>query len=48
MAKFEMKPFSWKEYQEAVKNPSPEIKAQCELIKKILGDPKKFNKKFNK
>ena len=42
--KFEMKPFSWKTYQKVVKNPTPENKVQSSLIKKILGDPKKFNK----
>ena len=42
--KFEMKPFSWKAYQKVVKNPTPENKVQSDLLKKILGDPKKFNK----
>ena len=42
--KFEMKPFSWKEYQKVVKNPTSENKVQCVLLKKIIGDPKKFNK----
>ena len=42
--KFEMKPFSWKEYQKVVKNPTPENKVQSVLLKKIIGDPKKFNK----
>ena len=42
--KFEMKPFSWKVYQKVVKNPTSENKVQSDLLKKILGDPKKFNK----
>ena len=42
--KFEMKPFSWKAYQKVVKNPTFENKVQSDLIKKIIGDPKKFNK----
>ena len=42
--KFEMKPFSWKAYQKVVKNPTFENKVQSVLLKKIIGDPKKFNK----
>ena len=42
--KFEMKPFSWKAYQKVVKNSTLENKVQCDLIKKIIGDPKKFDK----
>lgn len=42
--KFEMKPFSWKAYQKVVKNPTSENKVQSDLIKKIIGVPKKFNK----
>lgn len=42
--KIKFKHITWKEYKNATENPTPEIIAQCEIIKKILGDPKKFNK----
>ena len=42
MAQFKIKPLcTFKEYQKRIQNPTPEMVAQSELIKKILGDRKK-------
>ncbi len=41
MSKMKFEHITWNEYQECTKNPDPAIKAECELIKKIMDNRKK-------
>ena len=41
--KIKFKHITWKEYKKVTENPTPEIIAQCEIIKKIMDSRKKSN-----